>query len=70
MARGDIFGQQHLGKLGWVSGYAAAYLFFTTALFFMLTFLKKLPASWSHFHIITLTALVSLLGAGVKRLLK
>lgn len=70
MAQDGLFWQQHPGKLGWVSGYAAAYLFFTTALFFMLTLLEKLPGSRSYFHIMVITALVAILGLAVTRLLK
>lgn len=62
--------KQHLGGLGRVSGYVAAYLLFTTVLFFMLTLMEKLPESWSYPHIIVLTAAISLLGVGVKRFLK
>lgn len=70
MAQDGLFWQQHPGKLGWVSGYAAAYLFFTIALFFMLTFLKKLPAGWSYLHMAGVTAILAILALTVKRLLK
>ena len=62
--------KQPLKRVGWVSGYIVAYLLFTTVPFFMLTFLKKLPGSWSYFHMAGITALVAIVALTVKRLLK
>lgn len=66
-----ILNQKHpLKRLGWMTGYVLAYLLFTTMLFFMLTLLEKLPGSWTHLHITSITAIVAMLGLVVKRLLK
>ena len=66
-----IFDQkQPLERLGWISGYIAAYLLFTTVSFFMLTFLKKLPGSWSYLHMAGITVLIAIVALTVKRLLK
>lgn len=51
-------------------GYIAAYFVFTTILFFALTFLNKLPVSWSYFHIILITFLIALSGYGLKVILR
>ncbi|MBW2990836.1 hypothetical protein KY348_03960 [Candidatus Woesearchaeota archaeon] len=51
-------------------GFVFAYFLFTTILFFALLLLKKLPNSWTYFHIIGVVLLITLAGAGIKRLLK
>lgn len=62
--------KQPLERLGGVSGYIAAYLVFTTVLFFMLTFLEKLPAGWSYLHVAVITAITAILALTVRRLLR
>jgi len=62
--------KQPLERLGAISGYIVAYLLFTTVLFFMLTFLKKLPAGWSYLHVAGTTAITAILALTVGRLLK
>ncbi len=51
-------------------GFLFAYFLFTTVLYFILSFLGKLPASWSYFHIIIITFCIVLLGMVTKRLLR
>ncbi len=57
-------------KFGEKTGYVFAYFVFTTMLFFILALLKRLPQSWSYFHVMGLTLLIVLIGFGVKRLLR
>lgn len=71
MVQTQVFAQQQpLLMLGRISGYAAACLLFATVLFFMLTSLDTLPGSWHYSHAIVIAALVNLLGAGIRRLLR
>lgn len=51
-------------------GFIFSYFLFTTILFFILLILNKIPASWSFFDIMTITFLIALIGAVIKRLLK
>ena len=53
-----------------VIGYLFGYFLFTTILFFILTFLDKLPENWSYFHIMGLILLIVLIGTLLKRMLK
>ena len=57
-------------KVGETLGFLIGYFVFTTILFFALTFLKKIPTSWTYFHIIGLTIVVTLVGTTIRRLLK
>ncbi|MDP6138642.1 MAG: hypothetical protein QGI89_00890 [Candidatus Woesearchaeota archaeon] len=66
-----IFEQnKSLEKLGEKLGYVFGYFLFTTILFFILLLLKKIPETWSYFHIMGITILIALLGVIIKRLLK
>jgi len=54
-------------KMGTMVGYVFAYILFTTMLYFMLTLLDKLPASWNYLYIMGITSIIALLGIGIKR---
>ena len=57
-------------KTGRIFGYVLAYFIFTTLLYFVLTFLKKIPESWTYFHIMAITLLIVGIGSLIKKLLK
>jgi hypothetical protein len=57
-------------KMGEKAGFITAYLLFTTVLFFILTFLNKIHSSWSYFHIMGITIIISIIGILVARFLK
>ena len=59
-----------LEKLGEKTGYLFSYFMFTTILFFVLTFLDKMPAGWAYFHIMTITMSIAVSGTALKRSLK
>ena len=54
-------------RVGKVMGFLAAYAFFTSVLFFVLSFLQKLPPSWKYGHLMLITGSVYLLGSAVQR---
>ena len=51
--------------LGFVTGYAV----FTTALFLILGFTGRLPASWTIMHIAAATGAISAVGIAIRRYL-
>ncbi|MCK5300192.1 MAG: hypothetical protein KAJ54_03495 [Candidatus Aenigmarchaeota archaeon] len=51
-------------------GYVASYLLFTFVLYCVLSFLDKMPTSWSFVHIMGVTVIVAFSGSVLKRLLK
>jgi uncharacterized membrane protein YkgB len=53
-------------KLGYIAGYAI----FTTALFYTLIFLKKLPEAWTYAHIAGITLVITAAGTLIKRKLR
>lgn len=55
---------------GYRTGFTFSYLVFTTILFFVLTWLDKLPEAWTYFHVMGLTVLIVLLGLGIQRMLR
>lgn len=57
-------------KTGEILGYIFSYFLFTTILFLILTLLKKIPESWTHLHVMGITALIALIGIIIKRILK
>jgi len=57
-------------KTGEVLGFVVAYFVAATFLYLLLTFAKKMPASWTYLHPMGIVAAVSLAGTGIKRLLK
>jgi len=57
-------------NLGEKLGYVFSYFIFTTILFFILILLKKIPESWSYFHIMGITILIVLTGTVIKKFLK
>lgn len=66
-----IFEQNKLiERLGEKFGYIFSYFLFTTILFFILTLLKKIPESWSFFHIMVITISIALIGTVIKKILK
>jgi hypothetical protein len=65
-----IFEQEKgMEKLGEKAGFIAAYCVFSIVLFIVLSLTKKL-GSLTIFHILALTATITLVGVIVKRLLK
>ena len=50
-----------------VVGFLISYALFTTILYFILSFLHKIPASWSIFHVAGITLLITLAGYGLER---
>ena len=57
-------------KLGEKLGYIFSYFLFTTILFLILILLKKIPESWSYFHVMGITILIATSGIVIRRLLK
>lgn len=51
-------------------GYIFSLFLSTTILFFILTFLDKLPSLWSYFHVLAIIFLISLFGIILKHFLK
>lgn len=56
-------------KMGRVLGYIFAYFLFTIILFSMLSFLNKIPDSWSHLHIMIITLIITFIALIIKRFL-
>ena len=46
-------------RFGRKLGYIFSYFIFTSVLFFVLNFFKKLPSGWSYFHIMGLTLIIA-----------
>ncbi|OIO80989.1 hypothetical protein AUJ84_02120 [Candidatus Pacearchaeota archaeon CG1_02_32_132] len=57
-------------KIGNFLGYLVAYLIFTIILFFVLSYLNKLPEGWGYIHILAIGLLISLIGSLIRELLK
>lgn len=57
-------------KLGEKLGYIFSYFLFTTILFLILIFLKKIPESWSYFHVMGITISIAVIGIVIRRFLK
>ena len=51
-------------------GFITAYFVFTTILFYILRFFRRIPQSWTYFHVIIITLIITLIGVIVKRYLK
>lgn len=65
------FGEKKLfSKVGEKIGYIFSLFLSTTILFFILTFLDKLPSLWSYFHVLAIIFLISLFGIILKHFLK
>ena len=60
----------NLQSLGIIFGYIVSYLLFTTTVFFVFMFLKKMPLGWTIFHFAGITVFISVLALIVKRLIK
>ena len=58
------------GSFGKNLGFAVMYLIFSFILYFILTFLKKIPENWGFFHIFMITLFLVLLGTLIRFLLK
>ena len=66
-----LFNENELmDKAGIMAGFVFGYFLFTTILFFLLTFLNKIPEDWTYLHIASLTLLITLIGAFLKYLLR
>ena len=59
------FNQSKSDKKGEVVGYITAYFISTTVLFFLLSFLQKLPGTWNYVHIMGITLFISIVGGGL-----
>ncbi len=57
-------------KWGEKVGYLFSYFLFTTFLYFILSFLDKLPPTWSYYHIMAITFCIALGAIIVRRLLR
>ena len=57
-------------RIGEKVGFVFSYFLFTTILFFILTVLNKIPSTWTYFHVMGITLLITLIGNLVKRFLK
>jgi len=65
-----IFEQnKSIEKMGEKIGYLFSYILFTTIVFFIFSFLNKLPSNWSFFHIMGVTLLIAIVGIIIKRVL-
>jgi len=49
-------------KVGKKIGYIFSYFLFTTILFYLLTFLDKIPSHWTYLHMVVITFLIVLIG--------
>lgn len=56
-------------RVGQCVGYAFSYALFTTVLFTALSLFNRIPSHWGYPHIAAITAGVTLLGLGIRRLL-
>jgi len=65
-----LFEQTRVRKFGKIIGYSFSYFLFTTILFYILTLTTKLPTSWTYVHIMGVTISISLIGIGIKRILR
>lgn len=66
----DVYWKKTLTySIGEIFGFVSAYFLFTTMLFFVLTFLNKIPDSWTYFHIIGITISIILIGVIIGRFL-
>ena len=61
---------KNIEKVGMMLGYLFSYFLFTTILSFILVVLRKIPESWSYFHVMAITILIAFIGVIIKRLLK
>lgn len=66
----EFYKGKRFEKIGEKSGYVFSYFVFTTVLYLLLVVLSKMPESWSYFQVMGVTAGISLVGIGVRRLLK
>jgi len=57
-------------RFGQATGYLIAYLFSSTVLFYILFFLKKLPKTWTFFHVMDIVLAITITGLILKRLLR
>lgn len=65
------FGENKIiGNVGEKVGFVFAYFLSTTILFYMLILLKRLPEAWNYIHIMGVVLIITLIGIGIKRILK
>ena len=57
-------------KIGEKVGFVASYAIFTTILFFVLSFLHKIPEDWTIGHVAGITVGVIVVGLLVKKVLE
>jgi hypothetical protein len=55
---------------GKIVGFFLSYLVFTTMLFFVMAFTKKLPVGWNYINVAAITTVVALTGLLLKRYLR
>jgi len=56
--------------LGRNLGFAFSYFLFTTVLFFILDFLKRIPETWTYFHVAGITLAIVVVGILTERMIK
>jgi len=49
-------------RIGKKFGYLFSYFLFTTILFYILTWLEKIPLSWTYLHIMGITIIIAVVG--------
>lgn len=57
-------------SIGKVAGYILACALFSAVLFFILSFLNRIPSSWTYIHVLGLSFAVVFFGEGLKRWLR
>ena len=62
--------KKHLTNLGENMGYVGSYFIFTTALYYVLSLLNRLPQNWNYFHVMGITFSVILLALIIKGVVK
>lgn len=53
-------------KSGENLGYLLMFLVFSIVLYFVLSYFKKIPESWSYFHILFISVFIILIGKGIR----
>jgi len=66
-----FFKQQNLSEIiGEKAGFLFGYLIFTSLFYLLLNYFNNLPSGWTYFHLLGITAPITILGLVVKRYLE
>lgn len=57
-------------RAGKIIGYVVGYILFTAVVYFVFSFLNKLPEEWSFFHVAGITLAITLFGILIRNVLK